>query len=172
MYQDFIAGPSAQDSVNLQEQHSEVSFQFGGLVPDADPGVEMESTMAPDTLAANLGFSDGLPMLFNRHRHRGGLSSWDPSNTHLFEHANAQNDPDMIAIALHYHQLAGIHALLRMLFHPLPAPGRCRGTLTADDVGLGKTYLAGGMIAVLTDVVLRQSVNATLPPIFREFSRP
>ncbi|KAF9455565.1 P-loop containing nucleoside triphosphate hydrolase protein [Collybia nuda] len=158
MYHDFFSCPSAQDSVDLTEQHPTVPFQFGKLEDDTDPGVEMESTLSPDILASNLGFKDGLPLLFSRYRHRGGLTSWDAGKSHLFEDVNAREDSQMDQIKLHWHQLAGVHGLVRMVFGPTPDAGRGCGALVADEVGLGKTYQAVTMIAFLTDIVLRQKV--------------
>lgn len=131
----------------------------------------MELTTTPSALASNSGFQDdGLPLLFNRYRHRGGLSSWDSANVHLFETSKAQSNPDMIRIALYYHQLAGVHALLRMLFGPDPDPERCLGALIADEVGLGKRFLATTLIISLTDLVMRQklTVKAPMLPIIGE----
>jgi hypothetical protein len=170
MYMEFFGCLGPEDSINLREQHPDVLFRFREMDPGADPGVEMESTIAPDVLAANLGFMDDLPILFNHYRHHGGLSPWDPANASLFKQSNAQYNPDMNPITLHWHQLAGVHALICMIFGPDAMVDRICGALIADKVGLGKTYQAATMIAFLTDLVIWQTINAPLPPIIREFS--
>lgn len=161
MYQEFFAGANAQDSVNLTEQHPAVSFQFGGT----DPNMDMESKLSPETLASNLGFVDGLPFLFARHRHRGGITSWDAGKAPLFEVAKADENPDMNRNVLHWHQLDGVYKQVRLFFSPEPQTARPCGVLIADEVGLGKTYQAIAMVAFLTDLVMRQKVGGKMPPI-------
>jgi hypothetical protein len=88
----------------------------------------------------------------------------------MFEPSKAQENPDMIRIALYWHQLSGVHALLRMLFGPDPDPEHCLGALIMDEVGLGKTFLATTLIIFLTDLVMRQklTVKVPMPPIIGE----
>ena len=173
LYTDFLS-PSSSDSVPLQEQHATIGFQFGERVDGTDPGVEYESTFPPDILANNLGFLNHLPLMFNTYRHRGGWSAWDPATANLFEPTKAQANTDMEPLALHWHQLAGVHAIVRMNFTSTPAPDRCHGALIADEVGLGKTFQAATTIAFLSDLVMRQSLSQSnpiqLPPIIRKFA--
>jgi hypothetical protein len=116
-----------------------------------------------------MGFDrDGLPLLFNRYRHRAGLSAWDVANADLFKPAQAKANPQMDPIVLHAHQLAGVHAAMRMNFKPIPVSCTCHGCLVADEVGLGKTYQSCTCIAMLTDIVTRQEIGAPLPPIIRK----
>lgn len=168
MYQEFFTGDNFQDSVNLNEQHSAISFQFG----EVDPSADMESKLSPEALASNLGFLDGLPFLFARHRHRGGITSWDSGKGHLFEAAKADENPDMNRNALHWHQLYGVHKQVRLFFTPEPQAARPCGILVADEVGLGKTYQAIAMIAFLTDLVMRQKVGGKMPPIIGGSASP
>lgn len=170
LYTDFFNAPDVADSVPLHEQHTSIDIQLGDKVGDL--GVEVEATMPPDTLAANLGFSKGLPLLFNHYRHRAGLSAWDPVNDELFSPEAAAKNPDMEPIVLHWHQLVGLHSIIRMNFSSEPVPNKTFGCLIADEVGLGKTFLSAIIIAFLSDVVTRQSMMqqslpqpVTLPPI-------
>ena len=41
--------------------------------------IEVESTMSPSTLSQNLGFVNDIPILFNTHKHSGGVTPWDDS---------------------------------------------------------------------------------------------
>jgi TATA-binding protein-associated factor len=81
----------------------------------------------------------------------------------------------MEPLALHWHQLAGVHAIMRMNFtkNPVSSDHRC-GMLIADEVGLGKTFQAATTIAFLSDLVmcqkLSQSQPVTFPPIIRKFA--
>ncbi|MDV2583560.1 hypothetical protein, partial [Alkalibacillus haloalkaliphilus] len=89
---DFFSNPPIEDSVPLQDQQPTIGVKFGERKNGIDPGVEAEATMPPEKLYHDLGFIDGLPLLFNAYRHRGGLSAWDPQNEPLFEpSAAAQN---------------------------------------------------------------------------------
>ncbi|RDB15031.1 Protein CHROMATIN REMODELING 5 [Hypsizygus marmoreus] len=170
LYTDFFNVPS--DSAPLQEQQCTIGIQFGERVDGADPGTEYESTVPPNDLARNLGFVNGLPFLFNTYRHRGGLSAWDPANADLFEGSNAALNPEMDRILLHWHQLCGVHSMIRMTFTATSAPDRCCGVLIADDVGLGKTFQAATTIAFLSDLRMRQMLlsekkQVPLPPIIQ-----
>lgn len=131
-----------------------------------DPGVEFESTMEPNLLATSLGFPRGLPLLFNTFRHKGGLSPW----THPDVFKPPHQDPMLEPLKLFWHQLAGVHAIIRMNFHPNLSSSRFNGTLIADEVGLGKTFQAATVVVFLTDLVLRQSLGHPLPPIISSSS--
>lgn len=123
--------------------------------------------MSPHRLATNLGFKNLLPAYFNTHRHRGGITPWD--NSDLFKGAIEAN-PDMSPIALHWHQLAGVHAIIRKTFSKKAKPGATCGVLVTDEVGLGKTFQAGAMIALLSDLVRRQEQELELPPMIRKIA--
>ena len=142
----------------------EVSIQFGTADKGADPGVEFESGLQPQQLAANLGFQDGLPLLFNKFRHRGGLSPWTHPND-FDQEKNSTSTENLEPLRLYWHQLAGVHAIVRMNFQSKPSDPSSNGTLIADEVGLGKTFQASTMIVFLADLVIRQSQNRQLPPI-------
>jgi len=169
LYTDFFSCPGPSESVSLDSQRPALQF-FAEPLGDTDPGIGVESTLPPETLSENLGFPGGLPLVFNSHRHRGGLSAWD--HPELFETTEAAKNPQMEPIALHWHQLAGVHAVIRMLFTEKPAPGKCCGALVADEVGLGKTFQAATAIAFFSDLVIRQELRRTQlapdPPIIRK----
>jgi len=169
LYTDFFAdGVPSSEEVALQDQSLSLGFKFGEPLSDADPGVEIESLMRPEDLRNNLGFTNGLPLLFNSHRHRGGLNAWDPANALVFESSSTSSNSDMLPLSLHWHQLAGVHALVRMNFTPEEASGRCCGVLIADEVGLGKTFQAIATLAFLSDLKIRGENNLPLPPMIGE----
>ncbi|PPQ80636.1 hypothetical protein CVT26_007424, partial [Gymnopilus dilepis] len=161
LYNEFFNVSTGQDGQPIVDFAPLLSIPFGEPVDGADPGVEMESTMTPQNLAHNLGFSGGLPLLFNRYRHVGGLVPWDSGCSGLFDKPSS----DVLPIQLHWHQLAGVHSIIRRNFTPEASFEKCRGILLADEVGLGKTFQAGTMIAFLSDVVMRQARGLPLPPV-------
>lgn len=164
LYVDFFNAPASVDSIALDEQHPTIGISLDE-VEGGDLGVQVEAKMSPEALSTDLGFRNNLPLLFNSHRHKGGLNSWDSANTSLFEPTVAAMNADMEPIKLHWHQLAGVHAILRMNFTAEPDTSRPNGVLVADEVGLGKTFQAATVIAVLSDLNMRKSMMAKLPPI-------
>jgi hypothetical protein len=160
LYQDCF-NPSAGDTSQLVAQLDTVPVKFGISLDGADPGMEVESTMSLDVLSRNLGFRNGTPLLFNHHRHKGGLNSWD--NTSSFQ--EVESNQDFVPIRLHWHQQAGVRAILRRLLSREPS-SVTPGILVADEVGLGKTLQAVALLAWLTECVGRQSSNSSqMPPI-------
>lgn len=172
MYQEFFTLSAPEDSIDLNDQQLTLSLGFGDPVDGADPGVEIEAKMTPEQLAVNLGFVDNRPFTFNEFRHNGGLTSWDSGSARLFDRVAAKQNPDMIELMLHWHQMAGAHSMSRMWFTPGPEPERCLGSLIADEVGVGKTGQATAVIAILTELVMRQNSEPKrqLPPFFRKFN--
>ena len=165
LYHDFSNQSNIADAVSLEDQQPSLHVKFGEYDDDSDPGVENESSMSPDMLADNLGFPGGLPLLFNKYRHRGGLSPWDSETVHLFDDDAAQDDEDMIPFMPHWHQLAGTHAIFRKVFNLEQDKSACTGMLIADDVGLGKTCQASMVIAALADAIQLQQDGKNLPPL-------
>lgn len=122
--------------------------------------------MEPSLLAERLGFPNGVPLLFNKYRHRDGLiTPWDTHVTHLFEPKAARNNEDMIPFVPHWHQLAGTHAVLRKVFNSERDQDACTGMLVADDVGLGKTCQATLIVSALADAVQLRKEKKDLPPL-------
>lgn len=170
LYTEFFAGPDPRDSVDLQEQVPDVSFRFGEGVNGTDPGVEMEMSLTPDQLNVNLGWINGRSFFFNHHRHRAGLSAWDPANAHLYGATYAAACEDMDELTLHWHQRVGVHSMVRMIFKPNPDPKALTGVLVADEVGLGKSFQAVGLIAFLSEAVVRQEMKAKPAPLIGSLS--
>ena len=164
LYLDFFNSTSTADSVALTSQQPLPGLTLETPLDGGDPGIEIEANLQPQDLSTNLGFQDGLPITFNTHRHKGGLSAWDQPE--LFDPAVVAQNPEMERIALHWHQLAGVHAILRMLFtkDPTPTtPEKARGVLISDEVGLGKTFQAATTVAFLSDVIMRQHLRQSQP---------
>jgi TATA-binding protein-associated factor len=166
LYADYFDTEPTAGWEPIIDTQPKISIPFGVPADDSavDPGVEMESNMKPEALCHNLGFKNGLPILFNRYRHVDGLIPWDPKFQHLFTDPTKRS-PDLKPIALHWHQMAGVHAIVRNLFSAQPSANHIPGVLLADEVGLGKTFQAGALIAFLSDLAFRQQKNMPLPPI-------
>jgi hypothetical protein len=154
---------SSGDSSQLEGQVATVPFKFGLCSDGADPGTEVEATMSPAVLSRNLGFSNNIPILFNTHKHNGGITPWDDSAAFQNEDL-LKTDKAFTPIELRWHQLAGVHAILRRMLSPEPSHVS-PGILIADEVGLGKTLQSLAIVAWLTESAGRTSRNSTLPPI-------
>jgi hypothetical protein len=139
------------------------------LMDDSDMGdfgMEIEANMDPKQLARALGFKHRLPFSFNLYRHNLGTSLWD--NESLFKlHADADQPlPQYIEfLKLHWHQLAGVHSIVRSVFLEQPDNSHPTGVLIADEVGLGKTAQSITFIAFMNQILYVQSKGLSLPPI-------
>ena len=156
---------SVGDSSQLEAQIATTSLKFGAPVENADPGVEVESTMSPSLISQNLGFIDNIPILFNTHTQNGGITPWD--DPVAFQNADLLKSKEgFTPNELRWHQLAGVHAVLRRLLSQEPS-SMPSGFLIADEVGLGKTIQALAILAWLTECVGRQSKegDSSLPPM-------
>ncbi|EAU81754.1 hypothetical protein CC1G_13117 [Coprinopsis cinerea okayama7 len=142
--------------------------RFGQPADGADPGVEVESGMTPAQLFHNLDFDGGTPFLFNKERHRDGLNPWDVD----FDSIRSDTPSTLEPLKLHWHQGAGVHSIVRHIFHKKPSPSHPSGILLADDVGIGKTIQSSATVAFLANLALRQERGLSLPPIIREISAP
>lgn len=140
---------SGGDPTQLEEQLHTINFKFGNLPDGADPGVEIEATMSPSLLATALGFVN-VPLLFNTHRHRDGITPWEDP----VAFRDVSNE-EFTMTQLRWHQLAGVHGVLRRMFSPKPTPEHS-GMLIADEVGLGKTLQLLAILACLTECVGRR----------------
>jgi hypothetical protein len=168
LYHEFFT-LNQEGEANSFVNEAPLSITFGTAEKGVDPGVEVESSMTREILAANLGFRTGneLPISFNTLRHKGGFSPW--SHPDAFKNCS-EDDPDFEPLSLFWHQLTGVHAIIRMNFHATKDSLRCNGTLIADEVGLGKTFQAATVIVTLADLVIRQDLKLPLPPIISSFS--
>lgn len=142
----------------LGTHRQEISLQ------GVDLGVEEEFPLDSNSLAGALGFNKLLPFQFNGTRHPTGLNAW--SSPEEFKNVN-----HLIPLSLHWHQLAGIHSIIRNTFTTQPDSTHCTGMLIADEVGLGKTAMVVATIATLNHFfwIQNHTDNAPLPPIL---SRP
>lgn len=133
-----------------------------------DLGVEEEMGMDPPTIAARLGFVfKQLPLQFNTHRHQHGITPWDDP-ARVFKQKPLPKE--IVPLELHWHQLAGLHSILRNTFSPTPDPHFPASMLISDEVGLGKTTLCLSMIAALNQYIHLQRKSKPLPPILRKLS--
>ncbi|KXN81813.1 hypothetical protein AN958_03743 [Leucoagaricus sp. SymC.cos] len=128
-----------------------------------DFGMEVEHQMQPNHLSSRLGFRTGLPPQFNVYRHRSG-TPWDDDT--LFKADSSLGE--LSKMALHWHQLAGVHSIVRSIFTDIPEPDRPCGVLVGDEVGLGKTAQAITFIAFLNQAIWLQRDNRPLPDILIE----
>jgi TATA-binding protein-associated factor len=135
---------------------------------DLDLGVEKESKMNIDELSLALGYTNRLPFLFNPSRHGAGCNPWDDAEA--FDESAPNFDPEKITpSALHWHQVAGAHAIFRTVFSkPTDGKENYRGMLIADEVGLGKTAMVITVLATLSHLVWIQKNNDRVPRLFRE----
>lgn len=165
-FAELIQDVTPSDTDPVIDEQPTLSIPFAERVDNADPGMEAEARVPPEELATDLGFHSNLPLLFNRYRHSAGLTAWDPKYTQLFrDQESGKLSSDLLPLILHWHQIAGVHAIIQKLFSSKPEPAYCPGILLADEVGLGKTFQAGTLVAFLSDLVLRQERNLTLPPL-------
>jgi TATA-binding protein-associated factor len=127
-----------------------------------DFGMEKEATMSAASLAIALGYRTGRPPSFNTIRDRSGLTPWD--NRSSFSGLNPDALPDNLTkLHLHWHQLAGNHAIMRSILSTKPDASRVLGILIADEVGLGKTAQAIAVISFLMQAVYLQQNNKKFP---------
>lgn len=168
VYQQYFQSQEDDDDRRpLIDQTVHLSFNFRD-VEEADLGMEMESDMNPDVLAASLGFlRQRLPHQFNTLRTMNGVTPWDKATQFEMEADNRQN---LLPLSLHWHQLAGVHSIVRSVFTKTAVADHCTGVLVADEVGLGKTAQSLSLIAFLNQAVMIQKHKQPLklPPILSE----
>jgi len=165
LYNDFFVNSVDDGHVGeIIDVEPVLDIHFGD---NGDSGVEVEATMKYRQLTRDLGFKNELPILFNALRHTQGLNPWRQESQHLFKETDPKKqDSCILPLSLHWHQVAGVHAIIRKLFSAQPTKD-VLGVLLADEVGLGKTFQIATVIAFLMELVQRQQQNAPLPPIIR-----
>ncbi|KAG6819600.1 hypothetical protein H0H93_010369 [Arthromyces matolae] len=127
-----------------------------------DFGVDIEHRLSLVQLLLALGWKDGLPPIFNAYRHRRGENPWDKPQ--LFDHSEQDLQTGILfKFSLHWHQLAGVHSLVRSSF--TSEPSSSVGILIADEVGLGKTAQAVAYIAFMNMVISLQQAKRKLPKV-------
>lgn len=136
-----------------------------GDIDASDLGTEVESHLSYTDLAKNLGFThNSLPYQFSHLRHKTGATAWEEPQLFI---ATPETSPCLVPLSLHWHQLAGVHSIIRRAFTVIPLPSHCTGTLECDEVGLGKTALGITVAAFLNQVVVLQQKKEPLPPLLR-----
>lgn len=132
-----------------------------------DLGVALEAKKTYEELANAMGLDKfGRLAMFNRVRHVHGYTAWTKVGQAIFrKYDQGEGVGEFKLIRFHWHQLAGMHAVLRNIFAKEPRP-HFAGVLIADEVGLGKTYLA---IAVAV-LVIQLGMQDLLPPLIRKSS--
>lgn len=131
-----------------------------------DFGMDLESTMTAVNLCISLGFKTGSPPLFNTYRHRSGISPWD--DPEAFVPTGSTIPGELTKLCLHWHQFAGIHSIVRSVFSKEPNASHTSGVLVGDEVGLGKTGQAIGLIAFLNQTIVMQENKRPPPRILGE----
>jgi hypothetical protein len=167
LYDEFFNTPN---DVSLDVVPPASNVTFGNPTEGADPGVEVECQMREEDLADRLGFTKNcLPILFNPVRHLMGTTAWDPKHRNAIVDAGLDSlDPMLEKLALHWHQLAGVHAVVRKIFSSETSADNCTGMLLADEVGLGKTMQSLAVVAFLMDLKVRQERATPSPPLIRK----
>jgi len=131
---------------------------------DCDFGMEMEASMSWEMLDQRLGLRKGVFPSFNSHRHRSGISPWDDEKPFMLS-ADDSIPSHLSILKLHWHQVAGIHSILRSIFSTDQSHPQVSSILVGDEVGLGKTAQTIGLIAYLNYVIYLQEHKKPLPPI-------
>lgn len=150
--------PPISDALPAQQQLNDCGGDFG---------MEVEASMTAVSLALSLGFTSGRPLLFNSLRDRSGLTPWDDPS--LFSNANADSlPPNLSKIQLHWHQLAGVHSIVRSVFSTVKNDSNTLGVLVADEVGLGKTAQAIAYIAFVIHAIWLRESGRKLPRLLGE----
>ncbi|KAJ3548525.1 hypothetical protein NMY22_g1227 [Coprinellus aureogranulatus] len=163
LYDSYFSFESMDDGSSLAVS-PHIALSFPEPVGGADPGVEVEAGMTIQQMMDNLGFVDNLPFMFNSSRNIDGYHFWDKAEKSKKEEGSVER------FTLHRHQISGVHAIIRNIFTSKASDSHSTGVLCADEVGLGKTIQSIAAVAVLMDVVTRQSKGLRLPPLVE--SRP
>lgn len=154
---------SSIDSISPQ-----LKIKFGEPSEGIDPGTEVESSMDYETLRKHLLLDEnGLLRLCNHYRYSGLDDPWSKkAQTALTDFVSSSKNPQLFtSLRLHWHQIAGLHAMVRKFFTSQPDPANVTGSLIADGVGAGKTMMSGATVGFLIELGHRQSKSLPLPPI-------
>jgi len=157
LYLQYFDQSEAADEPIIHNQQSNIPLSL----EDEDLGMEGISNHDSKTLCTLLDFVDGRPITFNTHRHKAGITPWDREDVAVKLTDHPEDNPELEPLRLRWHQLAGVMAMVSQNFYanPQPADEQSTGTLVADQVGLGKTFQAAGVIAFLSQVYHRQKAG-------------
>lgn len=171
LYQDLFSSEESLDFDTLEHQLG-LDIDFTG--EEKDPGVKQEQSMTITQLAADLGFLDNRPFLFNTHRHfSGSLNAWQTTETNkperYYDREIGSTDEEMVPLDLHWHQIVGVHVLARQCFRETSSSEPV-GTGIFDEVGLGKSFQSLAFVGFLMDNVNRQlqGKQDSMPPLLRK----
>jgi hypothetical protein len=132
-----------------------------------DLGVEEFAEKSDTELHELLDFPHGRPLIFAALRSLRGLSGWVAANLPQFR----EDNPDMVALALLWHQLGGVAAMAVKLWVQAKSPTLLPGILLTDGVGLGKSCQIMGFIALVIQVWAAETADAgRRPPLLGECS--
>jgi hypothetical protein len=168
IYSEYFS-PSDGDDDGQPAITSQEPFDVGlNALVEGDLGMDVEAKVDPQSLADDLGFKRrSLPYQFMPVRQIAGATEWDSPS--FFQGVDLENLPSTLTpLTLHWHQLAGVHSIIRSTFSQSRDSINCAGVLVADDVGLGKTGMAITLIAFMNQSAFLQEEKKPLPPILRE----
>lgn len=166
LYREHFDNPqNTAEDVPILQRHQPHKNPYSTPVDGADTGAEHEAKMTRIQLGSSLGFLTRRPLLFNVCRHKAGLTTWMSPDAFALTGEEKELPSHLESLRLHWHQLSGVHAIIRMIFTPEPERDHCTGVLVADEVGLGKTYQSATVIAFLADTYNRQRGGYAPPPL-------
>ncbi|KAH7918095.1 hypothetical protein BV22DRAFT_1051967 [Leucogyrophana mollusca] len=129
-----------------------------------DMGVEDFHQMNDEQLATLLAFPNNRPALFAEFRSKLGHCAWESK---LISDTFVATNPDVTPLGLLWHQMCGIAAIASKVWSDKLAP--MPGLLVADDVGVGKTALTMGMIALVISVWITEAqTKVGRPPLLEK----
>jgi hypothetical protein len=153
--QEFSQGPEEEEFLSARALVQHFSSRPVNLASH-DLGVDVESQLSLAQLMASLGLQDKTVLPFmNRIMNKLPWATWTAGLTvsQVYTQLTKGNKADLagtplesnwVPARLRPHQVAGIHAVLNLMTKPAP-----RGVLIADDVGIGKTCQAAGVLAMM-----------------------
>jgi TATA-binding protein-associated factor len=168
IYQEYFQHDDADVDQPGLESTDSISISLGD-VTTGDLGMEVEQGLNPEQLAVRLGLKNKmLPLEFNPCRYAvGSATLWsNPASVDA-------EGKTLVPLTLHWHQMAGLHSIIRNIFSNKPdTAAQCSGVLISDEVGLGKTGLAIAVIAFLNQIISIQERSEQLPPLLGKDPSP
>ncbi|KAH7918227.1 hypothetical protein BV22DRAFT_1051878, partial [Leucogyrophana mollusca] len=128
-----------------------------------DMGVEDFRHMNDERLATLLAFPNNRPALFADFRSKLGHCAWESKE---IADTFVSSNPDMTPLSLLWHQMCGIAAMGSKVWSDKFE--HTSGLLVADDVGVGKTALTMGLIALVISVWIAETQVKSGRPLLLE----